>query len=81
MKNKGQSQHRFKDNPLEKKFALAWEKDNNQCRALEYLLAKNSNHPDGEVTARDRKVAATVVQWLGSPVGESFVREVLKSHE
>jgi hypothetical protein len=43
---------------------------------LDYLLAKNCNDPNGEVTDRDREVAATVIQWLGSPVGQDFVAEV-----
>lgn len=85
MYNKGLSQHRFKQNPLEKKFAQAWEKQNISIRdgkldgrgTLDYLLAVNPNDPRGEVTSRDRAVAATVVQWLGSPVGEGFVKDVL----
>jgi hypothetical protein len=81
MNNKGLHQYRFKNEPLEKLFAEAWEADNidNAGRIdgrgiLDYLLAKDSNHPNGEVTKRDREVAATVIQWLGSPVGQSFLR-------
>jgi len=85
MYNKGLSQHRFKQNPLEKKFAQAWEKINTALTTqkpdghgtLDYMLAGNTNDPRGEVTPRDRQVAATVVQWLGSPVGEAFVKHVL----
>ena len=85
MKNKGLHQYRFKDNPMEKRFANAWEKQNvshmdkklDGKGTLDYLLAKDSNRPIGEVTDRDRVVAATVVQWLGSPVGRSFVEQVL----
>lgn len=85
MKNKGLSQHRFKDNPLEKKFAEKWE-EINTCRfsgkldglgTLDYLLAEDNNRPRGEVTDRDRLVAATIVQWLGSPVGKGFLRDVI----
>ena len=88
MKNKGLSQHRFKDNPLEEAFAMAWEKANtnfygklNGRGYLDYLLAKDNNRPEGEVTPRDREVAATVIQWLGSPVGQIFVEEVLAARE
>jgi hypothetical protein len=42
---------------------------------LDYLLAKDCNFPNGEVTARDREVAATVIQWLGSSVGQCFLRD------
>ena len=45
---------------------------------LDYLLAEDSNYPKGEVTERDRKVAATVIQWLGSPVGQSFLSKLSK---
>ena len=75
MKNKGLNQYRFKENPLEKAYAEQWEKDNKECRTLEYLLL--ANHPNGEVTDRDREVAATVIQWLGSPCGQSFVEDVI----
>jgi hypothetical protein len=33
--------------------------------------------PLGETTERDRIIAATVVQWLGSNVGMSFLHEAL----
>ena len=77
MKNKGLHQHRFKDNPKEKKFAKAWEDQNKTFDTLNYLLAKDINHPhEGEVSKRDREVAATVMQWLGSPVGHCFFEEL-----
>jgi len=76
MKNKGLHQYRFRDNPLEKKFAEAWEDSNKHGRTLEYLLAKDSNRPNDEVTDRDREVAATVIQWLGSPVGQGFISDM-----
>lgn len=76
MKNKGKSQHRFKDNPTERIFAEAWEEKNSSKYVrpiLDYLLAEDNNRPMGEVTERDRMVAATVIQWLGSPVGDGFL--------
>ena len=79
--HKGINSHRLNNNPLEKKCAEAWAELNSHNHSedstLQYLLAEDPNHPDDEVTYRDRVVAATVIQWLGSPVGESFVREVL----
>jgi len=83
MKNKGLSQYRFNGNPLEKKYAEAWEKQNDETNGkgtLDYLLAKDPNRPSGEVTGRDRVVAATVIQWLGSPVGQNFVAGVLDDY-
>jgi hypothetical protein len=80
MRNKGLHQYRFKQNPLEKKFAKAWEQQNKEFErgTLDYLLAVDCNSPKGEVTKRDREVAATVIQWLGSPVGQGFIEEVFK---
>ena len=83
MKNEGKNIHRFKHNPLERTFAKAWEEINTDARGnlkssgtLDYLLAEETNKPRGEVTDRDRMVAATVIQWLGSPVGQSFLIQV-----
>lgn len=77
MKNKGISQHRFKQNPKERIFAELWDEINNRTGygILEYMLAQKINKPQDEVTDRDRIVAATVIQWLGSPVGQAFLSE------
>ncbi len=32
-------------------------------------------------TKRDRQVAATVIQWLGTTIGERFLRRVLREHD
>jgi len=78
MKYEGRWQHRFKDNPLEKRFAKKWQEQNKYGHTLEYLLTNEINKRDGNVSQRDRQVAATVIQWLGSPVGQSFLSEVLE---
>lgn len=78
MKNKGNRQYRFGDNPIEKVFAEEWDKSNStgHYSTLDYLLAKEPNHPRSEVTDRDMEVAATVIQWLGSSCGQHFLKEV-----
>ncbi len=79
VKNKGLHRYRFKQNPMEKKFADAWEEQNqNDYGTLNYLLSVDSNHP-ASVTDREREVAATVIQWLGSPCGLSLVKSVLQT--
>ncbi len=78
MKNKGLYTHRFKDNPEEKRFAEAWDTINRLGSNLAYLLdPKNGvgSRPP-EPTDRERVVAATVIQWLGSPVGQAFLRDL-----
>lgn len=79
LKNKGLHTHRFKGNPEERRFAEAWEEQNRHCLTLPYLL--DPEHGCGirrppDPSDRDREVAATVVQWLGSPVGRSFLRDL-----
>jgi len=46
------------------------------ARTLAHLLAENPNtfYPPGP-SDRDKMVAATVIQWLGSPVGQGFLRD------
>ena len=83
MKHKGLHQNRLNQNPLEKKFAKVWDEMNTKnpgYNTLDYMLAEDNNRPQGEVKKRDRVVAATVIQWLGSPVGQNFLNEVLKGH-
>jgi len=80
----GRSAHRLDDNPLEKEFADEWrELNSGEGRGhgvLASLMARNPNKPEGEVTQRDAMVAATIIQWLGSPVGQGFVEKVLEKH-
>ena len=85
MLNKGLHQYRFKTDTAERIFAEEWEKKNtseyfsngkpflNGRGTLDYLLADDNNNPCGEVSDRDREVAATVIQWLGSNVRMSFL--------
>ena len=83
----GRSPHRYKDNPLEKAFAAAWQKENDTSQLgrkyslMEYLFAENGEEcgsPRADLSERDWEVANTVIQWLGSPVGQGFLRDVLK---
>lgn len=75
----GRHAGRLKDpmNLLERIFADEWDQNNRNGRILEYLLAENPNRPAGEVTERDSEVAATVIQWLGTNVGQAFLRDVI----
>jgi hypothetical protein len=61
--------------PLEDAFAARWEQLNDQSDLLPGLLAiPQSEEPP--VTRWEATTAATVIQWLGSPVGISFIEEV-----
>jgi hypothetical protein len=35
-------------------------------------------YPVGAITERDRNIAATLIQWLGSNVGMAFLHESLR---
>jgi len=83
LKNQGSRIYRYEDNHTEELFAMAWEDINtdfhgklNGRGTLDYILAENPNDPRGEVSDRDREVAATVIQWLGSSVGQHFLKDV-----
>lgn len=70
--------YRFAENPEEQKFYDAWanenDRPNNNHGILDYLLGNGIRPVESSV--RDHVVAATVVQWLGSPVGQCFLRDL-----
>jgi hypothetical protein len=68
--------HRFADNPEEKRFAEAWDTNNSQGRTLTYLLGIGDQRFPTPPLERDEQIAATVIQWLGSPVGQGFLRDL-----
>ena len=74
--SKGLHTHRFKDNPEEKRFADAWSRQNYNGRHLGYLLCCGDQQHAPAPSDRDEQVAATVIQWLGSPVGQAFLRDM-----
>ena len=67
------------ENRAEVVYASEWAKANSGSHGrsilLHHLLAYGQNLP-GEhlVTARDAETAATVIQWLGSEIGQDFIR-------
>ena len=88
MKNKGINTNRFRSNPTEKIFAIKWEEINtdvhgklNNESVLDFIMANESGHPKGEVSNRDREVAASVIQWMGSPIGLMFLKQVQQEIE
>lgn len=73
------------DNPREKTFAEFWEKEQKDGHILDSLLdVKHSSNPwtplgPAPSSDRDKEVAATVIQWLGSNVGMDFLRQVINA--
>ncbi len=62
-------------NPREAAFAEQWEFEQTNNHILNYLVGKGKFK---EITTRDREVAATVIQWLGTTVGLGFLIEVMR---
>ncbi len=73
----GRNTYRWKDNEMEERFAKEWAKQNEQGHTLEYLLSSRINERE-PVDEETQKAVATVVQWLGSPVGLCFLEDVLE---
>jgi len=64
---------------MERIFAEEWKKANQASvgrSLLDWLLAVEPNNPKGEVSQRDATVAATIVQWLGTHIGQNFLKRV-----
>lgn len=74
----GAHPYRLESNPEERLFAEAWQKQNRFGRftMLEQILSDDGGKTPAEVSERDEMIAATIIQWLGSPVGQSFLRDV-----
>lgn len=73
---------RTKHNELERAFAEAWQADNsNPAGTLNILLGTETCPATGGtfpayITQRDATIAATVIQWLGTNGGKSFLQRV-----
>jgi len=84
IKHVGHNHQRLSREPLEKIFADEWRELNSGIARgqgpLAYMLAENRNYPRDEVTDRDAMVAATVIQWLGSNVGQCFLSGVMEKY-
>jgi len=81
MKNQnedGFSEYRFENNPKEKAFADAWLKLNKWSHTLEYLISGEIN-VRSTPTPEQIKTANMIVQWMGSPCGQVFIKDVDES--
>jgi hypothetical protein len=94
MKNKGLFHERINHNPREKAFAETWEHENERpdkfavdhgYGTLQNLFTTGHKYDIMdplkwvlEITDHDKYIVATVVQWLGSNVGMSFLHTALK---
>lgn len=81
-RNTGINAQRFDREPLEKLFAEEWDKRNTtehgRTPTLPYLLDPFNQHCPGEVFDEEYQKAAAIIQWLGSPVGQGFIEDVIQ---
>ena len=81
-KHQGLRPYRYKGNPLEKRFAVEWQKANGGSRTLlAWICATSENGTPYEPPEEQRVVANTLIQWLGTNVGQVFLETVLRSRE
>jgi DNA-binding transcriptional LysR family regulator len=80
-KHVGRHAHRLAREPREAAFAEEWAQQNTlvplRASTLAYLLS-DDDHFVPEPTQAQATDAATVIQWLGSPVGWSFLENAVK---
>lgn len=80
MYNKGKYHRRLKENPEERRFAKAWEKVNTEPKefGLRHHMLRHMLSVRGErcPTPAEIELAATIIQWLGSPVGRGFLADL-----
>lgn len=76
IKHEGISIHRLNREPKEAAFAAAWK--DRAPGSLGYLLCGQDRRLH-DYSQRDATIAATIIQWLGSPVGQNFIDEVRES--
>jgi hypothetical protein len=73
---------------MERIFLKHWRRENKRQAgtnggygALELILSEDSNCIAAGITQRDATVAATVIQWLGTNCGRSFLRDVEREYQ
>lgn len=80
---KTNKEYRFKDNPKEKemhdKFIEMFKRDSSANRCLSAIIFgwqnDNQTTPERYLTDDEENICLNLIQWLGSPVGQSFLRE------
>lgn len=68
--------YRLASNPIERIYAERWAEINKTGHILEHILGNGDRKADP--SPRDYAVAATVVQWLGTIIGQGFLEEVAR---
>ena len=77
---KGYKTYRHKDNPKEKEFHDKFIDDNKDqlFSGFDYIAFGQSDvgmKANDTLTERETRIMISTIQWLGSPVGQSFLRD------
>lgn len=80
---KGDKEYRFKDNPEEKlfhdKFIEKFGQDYMGTRALSMVVTgideRYPYYPEKHLSVEEENMCLNLIQWLGSPVGNGFLRD------
>lgn len=71
--------HRFKQNPLEEQLYVSFIAEMDERASLDRIIFgcrdEAQSFPKDTLTDRELDICATLIQWLGSPVGQSFLRD------
>jgi len=72
-------EYRFDTNPKEKEFHdkfISWYGGNNRPDGLSIVVfgMKSNNLPTDYLSEREESICLSLIQWLGSPVGQSFLQ-------
>ncbi len=80
---KGNKEYRFKDNPKEKefhdKFIEMFSRDGAAYKSLSAIVngwsKDRQNQPKEWLSEKEEDICVSLIQWLGSPVGQGFLRD------
>lgn len=71
-------QHRFERNPIEQSFVEKFIKEYGGSNDMDLIVF---SHPSDSITPKDflsyreKSIVLSTIQWLGSPVGQSFLNQ------
>jgi hypothetical protein len=68
--------NRYASEPLEEAFALAWQEINELAGGSHSHMAflmDPANRDKMPLTEHEKSLSNTLIQWLGSPVGQGFI--------
>lgn len=84
-KARGLKTYRLGSNPKEQHMVEQWAEfldkglASDRPDTLDYMLHQGDQALVERCSDRDRKVANTIIQWLATPVGSSFLEEAQRS--